>query len=189
MIPHEGPEGHPEGQPVHEPAQDPEREPEPEHESEVEPARSTLDHALATGALVAITTGGALIGIGLRDGEPGRVFRLVGRTLLERMGVASASAPLTSVTLGYLHHLVIATGWGIALGFLLLSLRGHWRYAGAPVVAALYALLALYVVTPVLRIGYSVTSSPPSVVSIAVVLTLALLGGAWLASSDPHRRG
>ena len=48
-----------------------------------------------------------------RGGEAGRVFRLAGRGLLERLGVASSAAPLTSVALGYLHHLIIATGWGV----------------------------------------------------------------------------
>ena len=86
-----------------------------------------LDAAFATGTLSAIATGGALLGLGWRDGEVGRVFRLAGRGLLERLGVTSSAAPLTSVALGYLHHLVIATSWGVALALLVLPLRGIVR--------------------------------------------------------------
>ncbi|MFO0094629.1 MAG: hypothetical protein ACK54K_10020, partial [Gemmatimonadaceae bacterium] len=60
-----------------------------------------LDAALATGTLTTIATGGALLGLGWREGEAGRVFRLAGRGLLERFGVVSAAAPLSSVALGY----------------------------------------------------------------------------------------
>lgn len=153
-----------------------------EHESWSEP--SLLDRAFATGALVTIATGGALIGLGLREGEAGRVFRLVGRALLERGGVASGSAPLTSVTIGYLHHLIIATVWGVGLALATLPLRGARRVIASALAALLYPILALNVVTPTLRIGYSVTSSLSSVVSITAALLVALLGGVWLASSD-----
>ena len=51
-----------------------------------------IDAALAAGTLTAIATGGALLGLGWREGEAGRVFRLAGRGLLERVGVASSAA-------------------------------------------------------------------------------------------------
>lgn len=71
-----------------------------------------FDAAFATGTLTTIATGGALLGLGWREGEAGRVFRLAGRALLERFGFASGTAPLSSVALGYLHHLMVATAWG-----------------------------------------------------------------------------
>lgn len=145
---------------------------------------SLFDAALATGALVAIATGGALIGLGLREGEPSRVFRLVGRTLLERMGVASAAAPLTSVAFGYLHHLVIATAWGVLIGLLVLPLRGAVRVLAAVAAATIYAFCAIRGVPPEFRIGFSVTNNVPSVVPIAVALCVALLGGVWLKATD-----
>lgn len=148
------------------------------------PSRSRLDSALATGALAAIATGGALIGLGLRAGESSRVFRLVGRTLLERMGIPSAASPLTSVALGYLHHLVIASAWGIVLGLLVLALRGPMRLFAAVVAAVGYGLVALWFMPPMIRIGFSVTSNVPSVVPIVVALLMALLGGVWLATAD-----
>lgn len=146
-----------------------------------------LDSALATGALATIATGGALIGLGMREGESSRVFRLVGRTLLERMGVASASAPLTSVAVGYVHHLVVATAWGIVLGLAVLALRGPLRLFAALVGAVGYAVVALYLMPPMIRIGFSVTSNVASVVPIAVALLMALLGGVWLAPADTRR--
>lgn len=149
-------------------------------------ARATrlLDSALATGALVTIATGGALIGLGVRDGEASRVFRLVGRTVLERMGVASGAAPLTSVALGYVHHLVIATLWGVLIGMLVLPLRGGVRVFAAIVAALAYGMFATRWIPPALRIGFSVTSNVPAVVPIAVALLVALLGGVWLAATE-----
>ena len=147
-------------------------------------SKARLDSALATGALATIATGGALIGLGLREGESSRVFRLVGRTLLERMGVPSAAAPLTSVAVGYLHHLVIASAWGVALGLVVLALRGPMRLFAALLAAAAYGLVALWFMPPMLRIGFSVTSSVPSVVPIVVALLMALLGGVWLAAAE-----
>ncbi len=151
-------------------------------------SRTLADSALGTGALTAIATGGALIGLGLREGETSRVFRLVGRALLERFGVASADAPLTSVALGYIHHLAAATLWGGVLGVVVLWPRtNRMRVFTALVCAALYAALTLGVVPPMLRIGYSVTSNVAAVVPISVALVLALLGDIWIdASDDAH---
>jgi len=146
--------------------------------------KALLDSALATGALATIATGGALIGLGIREGESSRVFRLVGRTLLERIGVASAAAPLTSVAVGYLHHLIVATGWGVVLGMIVLALRGPVRLFAALLATVAYGLIALWFMPPVIRIGFSVTNNVASVVPIGVALLVALLGGVWLAASD-----
>ncbi len=143
-----------------------------------------LDAALAAGTLTAIATGGALLGLGWREGEAGRVFRLAGRGLLERLGVASSAAPLTSVALGYLHHLIIATGWGVLLALLVLPLRGVTRVAAAVLAAAGYAALALWVLPSTLRIGYAVTGTLTGVVAIGAAVAVALLGGVWVAIGD-----
>lgn len=143
-----------------------------------------LDAALAAGTLTAIATGGALLGLGWREGEAGRVFRLAGRGLLERLGVASSAAPLTSVALGYLHHLIIATGWGVLLALLVLPLRGATRVAAAVLAAAGYATLALWVLPSTLRIGYAVTGTLTGVVVIGAAVAVALLGGVWVAIGD-----
>lgn len=143
-----------------------------------------LDAAFATGTLAAIATGGALLGLGWREGEAGRVFRLAGRGLLERVGVVSAAAPLTSVALGYLHHLLVATLWGFVLSLIVLALRGPIRYLAAGVGAMGYTVLAGLVLPPALRIGYAVTSGIPSGVPIGAALALALLGGVWLDTTQ-----
>jgi hypothetical protein len=152
------------------------------------PSRLTalLDAALATGTLVAIATGGALVGFGWRDGEAGRLFRLAGRALLERGGVASGTAPLTSVALGYLHHLVVATAWGALLALGVLPWRGGWRIPAALVVAAAYGWLAATLLPVPMRIGFAVTGTPGAAVSMTAALIVALLGGAWLVHDDPH---
>ena len=145
-----------------------------------------IDAALAAGTLTAIATGGALLGLGWREGEAGRVFRLAGRGLLERVGVASSAAPLTSVALGYLHHLIIATGWGVLLALLVLPLRGVTRIAAVMLAAAGYASLAAWVLPSTLRIGYAVTGTPAGVVVIGAAIAVALLGAVWVAIGDAH---
>lgn len=143
-----------------------------------------LDSAFAVGTLATIATGGALLGLGLRDGEPGRVFRLAGRGILERFGVPSGAAPLTSVALGYVHHLVVATGWGVLLALLMLPLRGPWRVVAAVALTAVQVALSVAVLPPVLRVGYAVTANLPGAVPVGVALALALIGGAWVASGE-----
>lgn len=144
-----------------------------------------LDAALATGTLTTIATGGALLGLGWREGEAGRVFRLAGRGLLERFGVVSAAAPLSSVALGYVHHLVIATAWGVVLGLLVLPFRGLGRLMVAAAAVVGYGLLTLSIVPAPLRIGYGVTGTLPGAVPILAALALALLGGIWLDAGEP----
>ena len=143
-----------------------------------------LDAALAAGTLTAIATGGALLGLGWREGEAGRLFRLAGRGLLERFGVASSAAPLTSVALGYVHHLIIATSWGVILALLVLPLRGVRRVTAAVLAATAYGVLALWILPSALRIGYAVTGTVPGVVAIGGAVGVALLGGVWVAIGE-----
>ncbi len=143
-----------------------------------------LDAAFATGTLATIATGGALLGFGWREGEAGRAFRLAGRGLLERFGVVSSAAPLTSVALGYLHHLAVATAWGVLLALVVLPLRGVARVLVALAIAAAYAVVAGTWLPAPLRIGYAVTSTIPGAVPIGAALVLALLGGIWLHAAD-----
>lgn len=145
-----------------------------------------IDAALAAGTLTAIATGGALLGLGWREGEAGRVFRLAGRGLLERIGVASSAAPLTSVALGYLHHLIVATGWGVLLALLILPLRGVTRIVAVLLAATGYATLALWVLPSTLRIGYAVTGTPSGVVAIGAAVAVALLGAVWVAIGEGY---
>ncbi len=148
-------------------------------------SRPWLDDALATGALTTIATGGALIGLGLRDGESSRLFRLVGRALLERVGIPSLNAPLTSVAIGYTHHLVVATLWGAIFGLLVLRpSTGRARLVAALIAVLAYVVAALWILPPVLRIGYAVTSNVSAVVPISVALLAALCGGIWIGTPD-----
>lgn len=152
--------------------------------AETDNSRGLLDRAFAAGSLATIATGGALIGLGMRKGESSWVFRLAGRGLLESTGLVSTAAPLTSVGVGYLHHLIVATFWGVALSLCILPLRGAVRVLGAIVAAILYAWLSVKFVPSGLRIGYSVTGNMPSAVPIGVSLAVALLGSVWLAATD-----
>ncbi len=150
------------------------------HESFVD----LFDAAAVTGTLTTIATGGVLLGIGWRAGEVGRVFRLSGRALLAQLGYASSQAPLSSVALGYLHHLTAATIWGFLLALFVLPWRGAVRVIAAIAVAAIYVLLVTTVVPAPLRIGYGVTGNMPGVVLIAAAMAVAFLSGAWVSSAE-----
>lgn len=147
-------------------------------------SRSLLDRALAAGSLATISTGGALLGLGMREGEASRVFRLAGKGILESTGIVKVAAPLTSVGVGYVHHLFVATLWGFLLSLCFLPFGNRVRVAGSLAGAALYGWLSLGFVPAGLRIGYSVTSNAFSAVPIGVSLAVALLGSAWLAATD-----
>lgn len=156
----------------------------PDPDGEARPG--LLDTALATGTLAAIATGGALVGFGWREGEPGRLFRLAGRALLERGGIPSAAVPLTAVALGYLHHLLVATAWGALLALGVLPWRPAARVAAALLAAAAFGWLRELVPVPA-RVGLAVTETPGAAVTMAASFAVALLGGAWLAAGE--RRG
>jgi hypothetical protein len=105
--------------------------------------------------------------------------------LLERIGILSAAAPLSSVAVGYAHHLIVAFGWGVVLGtVVLLPKSGSARALAALVASATYAALVLLFVPPILRIGYAVTSNASTVVPVAGAMFLALVGAVWLHSAE-----
>lgn len=147
--------------------------------------RTLSETAATAGSLTTIATGGALIGLGLRQGEASRVFRLAGRGLIERVGAINLDVPLTSVALGYLHHLVIAAVWGAVLGVLAKLPRGATARVGLSLVASFaYGVLSLSLLPPLFRIGYAVTSDVAGVVPITVAMLLALVGDVWLDASE-----
>jgi hypothetical protein len=90
------------------------------------------------------------------------------------------------VALGYVHHLVIATAWGVVLALPVLALRGPVRLVAALVAALGYVICAVFILPPALRIGYAVTSNPPSAFPIGVALALAIVGGIWLDATDEN---
>ncbi len=143
-----------------------------------------IDAAFASGTLVTIATGTVLLTQGWNEGELGRYFRLAGRALLEQIGVPSASAPLTSVALGYVHHLTIASIWGFLLALVVLPWRGAMCVLMAALAAGFYVLLITTIMPAPLRIGYTVTGTVGSAVPIAAAMFVALLAGAWLASGE-----
>jgi hypothetical protein len=142
------------------------------------------ERALAAASLTTIATGGALIGLGLRENDLSRVFRVAGRGVLERLGVVMPGL-LSSVAVGYLHHLIVASVWGLLLGLVIVPWRSVARFGVAIAATVAYCVLSVTIVPAALRIGSSVTSDIIGVFSIAVPLLLALLGAAWLAFVEP----
>ena len=56
----------------------------------------------------------------------------------------------------------------------------------ALLVAAGYAMLALWVLPSTLRIGYAVTATPPGVVVIGAAVAVALLSSVWIAVGEGY---
>lgn len=138
---------------------------------------------LASGALVTITTAGALVGLGLQTGEALRVFRHAGINVLAALGFVTAG-PLAAVTAGLLHHLVVASGWGVLLSIVALTLQGLSRLVACVLLVPLYLYIVPRVIPPVFRIGHAVTSRDADLFPIAAALAVALLGGAWVAGAS-----
>ena len=137
-----------------------------------------IDAAFAVGTLTTIATGGALLGLGMRDGEAGRAFRLAGRGLLESIGVPSLTAPLTSVALGYLHHLIVATAWGVLLAMVVLPQRGLWRVVVAIIAAAVYTMVA---------VSTAACAEAPMREAIQKSTRLSMLSATMVATLGPAR--
>jgi hypothetical protein len=141
----------------------------------------SLRSILATGLLVAITTSGALFGLGMRAGEALRVFRLVGRNIL---GLGEVNSDVQLIVTGLGHHLVVATLWGSLLAAVVLRLQGFSRLLVCVFLVPLYLVAIPRVVPPLLRVGHAVTSSAADMFPIAAAISVALLGGAWVAKRD-----
>ena len=144
---------------------------------------------LSTAVLVTITTAGALVGLGIRRADDtSLVFQIVGHNLLNTIGRADVATPLQASLVGYVHHLTIATLWGLALAPLVLRTRGALRALVCLLIVPLYTALAVYVLPAFFRIGHVVTSNVADVFPTAAALAVALLGGAWVSGAHGPQR-
>ena len=129
-----------------------------------------------------ITTAGVLVGLGLRGGEAMLVFRLAGSNLLGASGVAFNA--FGALLAGTLHHLLLATAWGMLLSLLILRLQDVSRLVACVLLVPLYLYIVPRVIPPLLRIGHAVTSRDADLFPIAAAIAVALLGGAWVAKRN-----
>ena len=70
------------------------------------------------------------------------------------------------------------------LALLILPLRGLARVLAALAAAAGYCALSLWILPPLLRVGYGVTATVPAAVAVAVALAVSLVAGVWVAAAE-----
>jgi len=135
--------------------------------------------------LVFVATTGALLAFGRNDGDPTKAFRQAGRMLLGVVELPGAAIPLTATALGVVHHMVITLLWGALLLLVARPFRGL-RYLWAVLALAVtFSLLNLWLLPPILGVGYAVVTSVWRAVPLALVIALALLVTPW-ASGVPE---
>ena len=143
---------------------------------------SAVTALLSTAALVSIATAGALIGLGIRSGDVLRAFRVAGGNVLANAGIAANLAG--QLVVGVLHHAVLSGAWGLLFAALALRLRMGIRIVACMLLVPLYVYVIPRIVPASLRIGDAVTNRDTDLFSIAVAISIALLGGAWVAKRD-----
>lgn len=135
--------------------------------------------------LVFAATTGSLLAFGWSDGEPTKAFRQAGRMLLGVVELPGAAFPATATALGLLHHLGITLMWGALLLFAARPFRGL-RYLWAVLVLAVtFSLLNLWLLPPIVGVGFAVVTSVWRAVPLALAIALALLVTPW-ASGVPQ---
>jgi hypothetical protein len=129
--------------------------------------------------LVAAATTGALVTFGWRDGDLTKAFRHAGRMLLRDRIVPGAAIPATATLIGLLHHLTVACCWGALLLLLARPFRGP-RYVGAVVALAVtFSLLNLWLIPPILSVGFAVVTTVARTAPLALAIAVALLVTPW----------
>jgi hypothetical protein len=135
--------------------------------------------------LVCVATTGALLAFGRNDGEPTKAFRQAGRMLLGMVELPGAAIPATATVLGIVHHTVISLVWGALLLMAVRPFRGPRYLCAALALAVTFSLLNLWLVPPMLGVGFAVVTSIWRAVPLALAIALALLVTPW-ASGVPE---
>lgn len=134
--------------------------------------------------LVATATAGVLTALGGREGDALLAFRGSGRLLLAMLQMDTSWLTLSAVALGALHHILLASLWGAALGAAVRPLRGGVMVAGATFASLLFALANLWMFPPVLRVGYAVITTTGQALPLALATVVALLLTPWASRSS-----
>lgn len=137
------------------------------------------------GLLVMMATAGALLAFGWQDGTPSKAFRNVGRMLLESREVPASALPAVATAVGLTHHLVLSALWGALLMLLARRFRGVAFVVAAVLIALLFVALNLWLIPPILGIGYAVVTSLARAIPFALAIAVALLVTPW-ASGVPE---
>ena len=148
--------------------------------------RQRILHGVRAGAVAAGATSGALIGLGVRDGAPGRALALAGQRL---RGVPDFIVPETglglSALLGAAHLALLVIAWGVLFTVLADGLRGARLLAVAALFSAAVWLLNAHALPPSLRFADGVAAYPPHQWVVYSILALSLAFGVRIAPVEP----
>lgn len=134
--------------------------------------------------LVATATAGVLTALGGREGDALLAFRSSGRLLLAMARIDAPWLALSAAALGIMHHVLLSTVWGAALGAVVRRLRGGILVAGATMASLLFAIANLWLFPPVLRVGYAVITTTGQALPLALATAMALLLTPWASRSS-----
>jgi hypothetical protein len=136
--------------------------------------------------VAAAATAGALVGLGVREGAPGRALALVGHRL---RGVPEFIAPDPGfgamALLGTVHHTLLVLAWGALFSVLADGLRGVRLAALAALYSAAVWLLNAHALPPLLRLGDGGDAYPPHQWLVYSVLAIALVFGLRIGHREP----
>ncbi len=137
------------------------------------------------GLLVLMATTGALLAFGWQDGTPSKAFRNVGRMLLESREFPPAALPAVATAVGVTHHLVLSAIWGALLMLIVRRFHGLAFVLAALLVSMVFVALNLWLIPPILGVGYAVVTSLARAIPFALAIAAALLVTPW-ASGVPE---
>jgi len=108
------------------------------------------------------------------------VFRAAGGRVLAGI----AANPALMVLAGSVHHLIVATAWGYLLSYGAMRLHGLMRTVACIVLIPVYMWVVSNFIPSFFQIGFGVTSTRADLFPVAAAISVALLGGAWVAKRD-----
>ncbi len=108
--------------------------------------------------------------------------------LLQSREFPGAALPITSTVIGFVHHAIVALLWGMLLVLVVRRFEGWARAGAALAVSLLFALLNLWIIPPVLGIGYAVVTGPARAIPLALAIMAALLVTPWASGVPQEQR-
>jgi hypothetical protein len=148
--------------------------------------RQRISHGVRAGVVAAGATCGALVGLGVREGAPGRALALAGQRL---RGVPDFIVPDPGLgamaLLGAAHHTLLLIAWALLFSVLADGLRGLRLLGVAALFAAAVWLVNAHALPPLLRFGDGAGAYPPHQWLVYSVLALSLAFGIRVGPIEP----
>ena len=147
--------------------------------------RERISRGVRAGAVAAGATCGALVGVGVRDGAPGRALAVAGQRLRGIPDFIPPDAGIgASALLGAAHHTLLVLAWAVLFAILADGVRGVRLLGVAALYSAAVWLLNARALPPLLRLADGATAYPAHQWLVYSVLALSLAAGIRLVTRD-----